>query len=445
MILMFEMVPELVILTALSVLGGDSLQKPRWTLEQCVERGLAEGIGLKRLDLEVKNAEDGKHLSVLDWMPAVSVYSSNDFNWGRSVDMQELVIVKNKASSSASISASASVSSGSFLSAAFSSAERKSLLRETVARRDDGKTELAINITDAYLQLLLSLKMCDNARSDYGNIMIQKSRVAKEVEAGQLSYGSLFEIEAQAASEKESLAEAQGRAEIARLTLSGYLNLSPGEELDVSPPVDDSLPPPSVLPLPEEIPSIVLRHPRMIGAEAAGRGGISRKRAALAALLPDFSVTGAYSTGASSSADGTLGEQFHGNWNPAVSISVSIPVLSGSGNILKYRNASRETVALELEKEKCRRELQSEMEKAISEAKNSYEICRAARENMEAMQRSFSTNEARFEAGMISGSEYLICRGNLQKAVSLYWQARYRYIFQLIVIDYRMGLKHMQL
>ena len=419
----------------------DSVESASWTLEKCLARGLEEGLELQKGNVAVKAAREEKNLTFLDFLPELNFYTTEDFNWGRSVDMQELVIVNDKASSASSVSASASLSSGTLINAGLDCHRRRLAVDRAVAQRDGIRENLAIEITEAYLEMLLSYRMYDIAKANYDNILVQKNRVEKEVEAGKVPYGSLFEIEAQAASEREALTEAEGRSRKALIALSGYLNLSPGEKLSVSPPADGSIPSPDILPGISDIPRIIHGNPRMKSAEAALKISSTSRASALLDLLPDFSVTGAYSTGYSSMASGNAGEQYRNNLNPAINLTISVPILSGSGNILKYRNSGREAATLAMDREKCRRDLYCEMEKALTEAVNSYEICLAAEENKVAMEKSFRTNEARFEAGMISGSEYLICRNNFQKAVALYWQARYKYLFQLKVIDFRMGLK----
>ncbi len=434
------MILGLVILSLSFLSEHDGSPREGWTLRRCLERGLDQGLELRERDLAVSGASLAMRLSAFDWMPQVSVAASADFSWGRSVDMQELVIVNNGTNTSSSLSASASLSSSSLISAGLSVRERKSEYDRTLAEREDERTELAIDITQAYLQLLLSYKMCDNARADYDNILVECRRVGREVEEGKASYGSLFEIEAQAAAERETLAEAIGKEKDARITLSGYLNLPPEEKLEVSPPVDEKLPPPAMLPSEACIEARMASHPRTRGAQAARRASRARKKAALCALMPELSLTGYYATGYSNTGKGTFGEQLSTNLNPAVSIGLTIPILTGSGGLVRYRKAEEEISLREIELERCRRDLRAEMERTLSEALGCYEIYKAANDNKDAMEKSFNSNQARFEAGMISGSDYLICRNNFRKAVAMYWQAYYKYLFSLKVVDYRMGL-----
>ena len=92
---------------------------------------------------------------------------------------------------------------------------------------------------------------------------------------------------------------------------------------------------------------------------------------------------------------------------------------------------------LSREVEQTRRDLEGEMLSSLLNAINCYESCLAAEENMEALSKAFQANEARFENGAISSSEYLISRTAWQRAVGDYWQARYRYLFQMKIISLR--------
>lgn len=409
---------------------------PEWTLESCIERGLQEGVGLHRQELLLRQRRSDERLALLDGLPEITLRTGCDFGWGRTVDMQELTIVDHRLNVSNSWSVGASLSSSRVASTLLEKRDRRFLREEAAAGREAMETGLKIAITEAYLELLLADKNYENACAGYESIQAQRERTEKEVLSGRLSYRSLAEIEAQSATEKASVASARGIRRTAAMNLSRYLNLSPEEELTVAPPADDSLPEPWPMPSAGDIARYLAAHPRIRQAEAVLGSGRIRLRKERLSLLPELTVAGGYGTYYSNTSRVTWYNQLTGNGNPSLGVTLSIP-LPGGQPFTRLRQRSSEVSRQQLEIEELRQELESEMLSSLLNAINCYESCLAAEENMKALGTAFRANEARFENGAISSSEYLISRTNWQKAVGTYWQARYRYLFQLKIISLR--------
>ncbi|MBQ7639986.1 MAG: TolC family protein [Bacteroidales bacterium] len=409
---------------------------PEWTLEGCIERGLQEGVSLQRQELLLRQRRSDERLALLDGLPEISLRTGCDFGWGRTVDMQELMIVDHRLNFSNSWSVGASLSSSRVVSTLLEQREKRYLREEAAAGREAMETGLKIAITEAYLELLLADKNYENACTGYESILAQRERTEKEVLSGRLSYRSLAEIEARSATEKAAVASARGNRRTAAMNLSRYLNLPPEEELTVAPPAEDSLPEPWPMPSAGDIARYVATHPRIRQAEASLGTGQVALRKERASLLPDLTVAGGYGTYYSNASRVTWYNQLTGNGNPSLGVTLTIP-LPGGQSFTRLRQRSSAVSQQACEIEELRQELESEMLSSLLNAINCYESCLAAEENMKALGTAFRANEARFENGAISSSEYLISRTNWQKAVGAYWQARYRYLFQLKIISLR--------
>ena len=409
---------------------------PEWTLERCIERGLQEGTGVLKQELLVQQRRADRQLAVLDALPAITLRTGGDFGWGRTVDMQELMIVDNRLNFSNTWSAGAALSSSDIVSSLLGKREKEHLLQEADAGLEEIRTELEIAITEAYLELLLAEKNYENACAGYESILAQRDRTEKEVLAGRLPYRSLAEIEARSATEKAAVASARGGRRTAAMTLSRYLNLSPEEELEVVPPPGDSIHAPWPMPSSGDITRYLAAHPRIRRAKAALNAGRTTLQMSRAALLPDLTVSGGYGTYYSNASRVTWYNQLTGNGNPSVGVTLTVPLPTGR-EFTRIRQEAAGVSRLSCEVEEVRRALESEMLTSLLNAINCYESCLAAQENMEALGKAFRANEARFENGAISSSEYLISRTNWQQAVGDYWQARYRYLFQMKIISLR--------
>ena len=70
-------------------------QEP-WTLERCIAYGLAHNTGIRRQEVEISVRKADLRQKQFAHLPQVGIQLTHGANWGRSVDMQELVIIRNK-------------------------------------------------------------------------------------------------------------------------------------------------------------------------------------------------------------------------------------------------------------------------------------------------------------------------------------------------------------
>ena len=70
-------------------------QEP-WTLERCIQYGMEHNTGLQEQAVETALRKAVLREKTAAHFPQVSATIAQDWNWGRSVDMQELVIIHNK-------------------------------------------------------------------------------------------------------------------------------------------------------------------------------------------------------------------------------------------------------------------------------------------------------------------------------------------------------------
>ena len=88
-----------------------------WPLERCIQYALEHNLDLRAKQLDVAARQTELTQKRLAWLPQISAQLAHDWNWGRSVDMQELVIVRNALTQAtgASVGASIPVFSGGLL------------------------------------------------------------------------------------------------------------------------------------------------------------------------------------------------------------------------------------------------------------------------------------------------------------------------------------------
>ena len=434
----------LVISVAVILASGVSsrAQSPRpWTLSQCIEYARQNNLQVKMEEISVEQAEGNLTQSKWDLAPAVNAGLSHSMSWGRSVNLQTLEIIKNKRSMSTSgnLSASATIFSGfSKLNSIKSNATSLEIAREQVEKV---KNDITIQITRAYLQLLLSREIERSAIESCNSTQEQVERTAKLVDAGSQAYSTLLEVQAQLANEKSQLVSASSDVRTNLLTLVQLLDL-PAEEarnFDIVPPdstLSEDILPEGTL---DGIYTQALQLPQVKIAEYNLEKSKYDYKAIRARMLPSLSVQAGYGSYYTDGQSGAFFTQFEHNKNPSLGFSLSIPVFNGLSARMASRNArlASENTAIMLEVQK--QSLYKEIQTAYNEAFNALERMKAARENMRSIQESFTYTENKFNVGMMNATDYNIAKTNLFKAISAYYQAKYQYLFELKILDFYKG------
>ena len=412
-----------------------------WTLQQCIEYARQNNLQVKMEEIGVEQAQGNLTQSRWDLAPSVNAGLSHSMSWGRSVNLQTLEIIKNKRSMSTSgnLSASATIFSGfAKLNSIKSNYTSLEIAKEQVEKV---KNDITIQITRAYLQLLLSREIERSAIESCNSTAEQVDRTAKLVDAGSQAYSTLLEVQAQLANEKSQLVSASSDVRTNLLTLMQLLDLPAEMQKDFDIAAPDSTLSENLLPegTVDGIYSQALQLPQVKIAEYNLEKSKYDFKAIRARMLPSLSVQAGYGSYYTDGQSGAFFTQFEHNKNPSLGFSLSIPVFNGFSSRIAARNAklASENTAMMLEVQK--QSLYKEIQTAYNEAFNALERMKAARENMRSIQESFTYTENKFNVGMMNATDYNIAKTNLFKAISAYYQAKYQYLFELKILDFYKG------
>ena len=414
-----------------------------WTLQQCIEYARENNLQVKMDEISVDQARNSASQSKWDMAPSVNAGLSHSMSWGRSVNLQTLEIIKNKRSMSTSgnLSASATIFQGlSKLNSVKSSATQLRIAEQQVEKT---KNDITIQITRAYLQLLLAREIERSARQSYESTQLQVERTAKLVDAGSQAYSTLLEVKAQLANEKSQVVSAASDVRTNLLTLVQLLDLPPQEASTFDVVTPDSTLTDNLLPqgTAEGIYQQALELPQIKIAEYNLQKSQFDYKATIGRMFPSLSVQAGYGSYYTDGQSGAFFTQFEHNKNPSLGFSLNIPIFNGLSARLGRKNArlavDNSRLLLEVQKQSLFKEIQA----AYNEALNAYERMQAAKENMISIQESFTYTENKFNVGMMNATDYNIAKANLFKAVSSYYQAKYQYLFELKILDFYKGMQ----
>lgn len=417
-----------------------------WSLEDCLEYAWKNNLSIKQKMLEVEQNENNLLKTKLDFVPSLNAHIGHNLNWGRSVDLQNLEIIKNKLSQSTSASVSASVYLLDGLSKLYSLKNGEKTVEQSIHEVENLKNEISISILKGYLQILLSNEILAAADSNFKSVNAQRDRTELLVNAGSQPYTALLDIESQLSMERVQLVTAQSQLVSNKLALLQLLDMPYDENFDIVIPqieaeleayTDENI---------EDIYSEALSLPKVKSAEIAVEKGELELKAAKGQYYPKISLSGSYGTFFSSSSympDGStypFFEQFKDNINPSVGIGLSIPIFNNWNVKTRVRNARLAKRNSELNLQIQHQTLYKEIQTAVCDAETCYRKMLAAKANTDAMDESFRYVEEKFNIGVLNGTDYVVAKTNMFKARSEYIQAKYQFVFQKKIIDYYKGL-----
>ena len=218
-------------------------QEQVWTLEECINYALERNISINQKKLSNQINEVNLKQDKAGRAPSVNASGSQSFNFGRSVDpYTNIYTSSNFASNNFAVNANWTL---------FSGLQNKNTIEKTKIEIQSGSLDLketqnniTISVSQAYLQILYVYEQVENARNKLISTQAQVKRTESLFRAGEVPEGTLFQINAQEASDQYSLVNYQNQLEMAKISLMQYMELPVDEEslFDVvQPEYNDSL------------------------------------------------------------------------------------------------------------------------------------------------------------------------------------------------------------
>lgn len=423
----------------LLLIGVESYGNRTWSLERCIEYALENNIDIMQQQLRAEQNRNNILQSKLSLLPDVSGSLNHSMNWGKSVNVQDLQIMTTLTqSTSASLSTSLPLFAGltnlnTIKSTGFE-------LKMSEQQIEALKNNITIEITRAYLQLLLSIEIEKVADENFKSIGAQVERTKSMVDAGSQPYGSLLEVESQLANERVQLVSASNEVKSNCLNLMQLLNMPYDTLFKVEPYNVDRA---TIALIPGTVEAIfneALDLPQIKTAEYSLEKSKVDYKIQKGAAYPSISLSAGYGTYYSDSREGAFFSQFEDNRNPSLGFGMNIPIFNGWRINTAIKNAKLNVKSAELELSKSRQQLYKEIQQAYNDAVNAYAKLDAAQKNVETAAESFRNIENKFNLQMVDATDYTVSRANLFKAQSEYYQNRFQYIFQLKILDFYRGV-----
>ena len=327
---------------------------------------------------------------------------------------------------------------------------------------DKIRNDMSLNIAAGYLQILFNIELVSNAQNQVDISTQQLSRTEKQVEAGAVAKGSLYDIQAQAASDEANLINAQNNLMLAYLDLQQLLDLEASKDFDIVKPKLEITAQPTLLPPDMIYNTSVAIMPEIKSAEYKVQSAERGLSIAKGQRSPRLYASGSYGTSYSDQiklvaldangkpvfdTDGNLvysgikpfDQQMKDNKNGALMLGLSIPIFNGYqvSSYIKQTKINMENESLNLQLEKNR--LRKNIEQAYADALAAYQTYIARKKSVDAFSESFKYMEEKFNVGMVNATDYNVSKLQYSTAVSDLASSKYDYIFKTKILDFYLG------
>lgn len=444
------------------------------SLEDCVNMALEKNINIKQSELDVQNAGIDKLNAFGNFLPTVNLTASHFWNNGLNQNITT-GLLENVTTEFSSFQGNVGVDIFKGLQNINQYRRAQLNLLAQQYRLADMADDVSLFVANAYLQVVLNKEILTVQQKQIETTQLELKRTKELVEAGVLTARDLYELEANLATQEQSLVVAENNFRLGKINLAQLLLITDYENFEIE-LEDFSVPFPSILEKqPKEIFEQALTFRNDVKL-AETNIGIAQKDLDIAkgALYPRLSGFYSYSTrityndrlvgtGTFSSiplgyvADSgalvvrevedsmlaaplSFADQFSLYDGHNFGLQLSIPVFNGKSlsNAVK-----RSKVNLQRSKNlfsQQQLDLETSVNQAFNDSKGSYKLYEAALKTKNATRRAADDALERFQAGAMNSFDYVQAKQRYEAAVSEAIRAKFDYVFKLKVVEFYFGL-----
>ena len=435
---------------------------------------LEKNISIKQSELDVQNAGIDKLNAFGNFLPSVNLSASHFWNNGLNQNITT-GLLENVTTEFSSFQGNVGIDIFNGLQNINQYRRAQLNLLAQQYRLADMADDVSLFVANAYLQVVLNKEILTVQQKQIETTQLELERTQELVEAGVLTARDLYELEANLATQEQSVVVAENNFRLGKINLAQLLLITDYENFEIE-LEDFSIPFPSILEKqPKEIFEQALTFRNDVKL-AETNIGIAQKDLDIAkgALYPRISGFYSYSTrityndrlvgtGTFSSIplgyvadtgslvvreieDMTLvaplsfADQFSLYDGHNFGLQLSIPVFNGNSlsNAVK-----RSQVNLQRSKNlfsQQQLDLETSVNQAFNDSKGSYKLYEAALKTENATRRAADDALERFQAGAMNSFDYVQAKQRYEAAVSDAIRAKFDYVFKLKVVEFYFGL-----
>jgi outer membrane protein len=450
-----------------------------WNLQRCVEHAQQNNLTIKQAQAQAKLAVLSEKQAKASRLPNVNGSGQIGQNFGRTIDPSTNSFSNTGiAFNSFGINAGANVYAGGQIhnqikQANFSAQAAKADAEQTTAN-------LALQVAQAYLNILLTEEQTSIARKRVEQSKRQLDNTQKLIDAGTLPVVERYTLMAQIARDEQNAVTAQNNADLAYLALKQLMLLEPDYALTIERP-NFQIPitaNPEAFALPTIYSTAVQTQASIRAADLRIKSAEAGIKVAKSNYLPQIAAFANLNTNFSSQfldfdnprflGTFTLGatrlyrindqdipvreyrpdfevpkiayfDQLNRNFGQGFGARITVPIYQNGQVQLAVERARLNVLTAQTQNQQVQQQLKNDIQTSIANARAGKQQLEAAQKSVEATRTAYANIEKRFAIGSANTLELTTAKNNLDIAENDLVVARYNYLFRLKIIDFYEG------
>jgi outer membrane protein len=451
----------------------------KWDLRKCVDYALKNNITIRQQDVQARLSALTYQQSKLALYPTANISNSGGYQFGRSIDP-----TSNQFTTQEILFANHSLNAGADIFNWFSKrntmAANKYNAEAAEAAVDKAKNDIALNVANAYLQVLLNAEQIKISEVQVQQSIDQVRITGKQVDAGALPELNLLELQTQLASDSTTLITAQSNYTLSVLQLKALLFVSAEQPFDVDIPNVEKIPVESIGELqPEEVyklalvnlPQQKMNNLRLLASQKnvdAAKGGLYPSLSAFGSLDTRYSnaqkyyakdfvntkvdignvVIGPNIYTVTSIDDQSIPTSFgkygyfrqvSDNFSQSIGLSLRIPIFNGGQARTNWKRAQLNVQDVELQRDLDAQNLKQNIYQAYASAVAALQKFNSSNKSVETAQKAYDFAKKRYDIGLLNTIDLITNQNNLFRAKINLVSAQYDYVFKMKLLEFYKG------
>jgi outer membrane protein len=444
-----------------------------WSLEKCVSYAIEKSLQVEGSSLSLQNTEIDINQARHARYPNLSAGTNVGWNFGRTIDP-----TRNEFITETFFNNGFSLNSNVVL---FNSGRINNSIQQTINNNkaslkdlEQTKRDISLNVATLYLNILFAKENLQNAEIQLSLTLEQLGQLNKQIAVGNRPENDRLDIEAQKATNEQTIVEAQNNLTINMLNLKQLLRLDPDYNMDIltpgEMPVDTD---PDLVTFNELYQSALNNQASVAANEMRVKSAQLGEKIAKAEFLPSIGAGGSLRTNYSNKGINITGyessiieqtvfinsqevkvgfpqqipqiekspyfDQFSDNLSYGVGISMSIPIYNNYTAKAGLQRAQLNTERANLNLTQTKETLKITVGQAHSDAKAAKSRYIASEKTKTAQTNLYNNAIKRFEIGNLNAFELTRLKTSMETSSINSLIAKYDYLFRTKVLDFYLG------
>ncbi len=419
------------------VLTASAQAQRVWTLEQCIDMALANNRNMKLQRITYDSRNIAYQQSRYAQLPNLNASVGQNFNFGRSLAIDNTYQNSNSQITNFSISSGLNLFSGFRVKNTIDA--RRAELLASGADLQKIEKDIVMNVSTVFLQVLQNKELLANAENLLAITQENITRRKELIKEGKLAEGEIYELQSQLAKEENALLQAKNNLELSLLDLALVMDLEEVGGLDVVVPNNLLANELSLLSADEVYKSALQSRPEIKSAEYRLQSNEKNVEIAKSGYMPSLSAGASWGTGyynmSNVPQNAPFADQFKNNMSTGVGLSLSIPIFNRMETKSQVASAQLSVESSKLEIENVKKELRKSIQQAYYNAIGAKNRWDASEKLVKANEEAYRFANEKFEVGRASQYEVNQAKNNLAQAISEQTQSKYEYVFRLKMLE----------